>query len=61
MGVELWANHMGKKSEVLFIGSILGNKLGSLLGAPWEHDGNTLRTRKKNPKKIPSPLLKRKI
>jgi hypothetical protein len=66
MGVELWANHR-IKSEVL-LGSILGNKLWNLLGSPWEHDGNTLRTRKKPKNPFPEspalgplgfPLLKR--
>jgi hypothetical protein len=30
-----------------------------LIGTPWEHDGNTLRTREEN-KKIPVPPLKKK-
>jgi len=38
--------------------------LGTSLGTPWEHDGNTLGTRgkKKKPPKIslPTPHLKRK-
>jgi hypothetical protein len=30
------------------------------LGTPWEHDGNTLRTREKKKQKIPVPPLKKK-